>query len=245
MIRIAAVGDLHFSEKDSGRYRAAWRDLAGEADVFLLAGDLTLYGTVFQAVALAAELEATRRPIVAVLGNHDGDAGEADGVREALEDIGVHVLEDERLLLRIGGQTLGIAGGKGFGGGFGEADLAGSTDPCFRQALRFTERSAFSLRSNLLQLHADYRVALTHYAPTAATLRGEDPAIHGRLGSALLGEAIDVGGADLAIHGHSHKGTEQGRTAGGVPVRNVALPVIGRPYAVYRLARAGVAEPAA
>lgn len=249
MIRIAAVGDVHFSETDSGRYRAAWRAVADEADIFLLAGDLTLFGTVLQAVALAAELEVVRRPIVAVLGNHDGDAGEADGVREALEDIGVHVLEGERLVVRIGGQSLGVAGVKGFGGGFDEGsfdpDPCGSADPEHRRALRYSERAAASLRRSLLQIDADYRVALTHYAPAAATLRGEDPAIHARLGSALLGEAIDVGGADLAIHGHSHRGTEHGVTAGGVPVRNVALPVIGRPYAVYRLARAGVAATAA
>ena len=54
--------------------------------------------------------------------------------------------------------------------------------------------------------------------------------------SYLLAEAVDTAGADLILHGHAHKGTEKGMTSGGIRVRNVALPVLGRAYAVYCLA---------
>jgi len=59
------------------------------------------------------------------------------------------------------------------------------------------------------------------------------------LGSYLLGEAIDGAGADLILHGHAHRGMERGVTLGGIPVRNVARPVIQRAYNVYCLSSDG------
>jgi Icc-related predicted phosphoesterase len=82
---------------------------------------------------------------------------------------------------------------------------------------------------------ADVRVALTHYAPVPETLQGERLEIYPFLGSGLLAEAIDKGRAHLALHGHAHRGSEKGTTPGGVPVRNVAQPVIAAPYRVYCL----------
>jgi Icc-related predicted phosphoesterase len=67
----------------------------------------------------------------------------------------------------------------------------------------------------------------------AETLAGEPREIHAFLGSYLLGEAVDRAGADLVVHGHAHRGSRNGATAGGVPVRNVAAPVIGRGYEVF------------
>ena len=56
----------------------------------------------------------------------------------------------------------------------------------------------------------DARVALLHYSPTPDTLEGERLEIYPFLGSDLLAEAIDCAGADLALHGHAHKGREEG-----------------------------------
>lgn len=69
------------------------------------------------------------------------------------------------------------------------------------------------------------------------TLEGENPEIFPFLGSHFLAEAVDRGGADFALHGHAHHGSERGRTAGGVPVRNVAEPVLGEPYRIFDLDR--------
>ena len=80
------------------------------------------------------------------------------------------------------------------------------------------------------------RVALLHYAPVKATLEGERREIYPFLGSYLLAEAIDAAGADLVLHGHAHGGTRRASTPGGIPVRNVAQPVIG---AAYRVVHAG------
>ncbi|MFG2875463.1 metallophosphoesterase [Streptomyces sp. NPDC048337] len=83
------------------------------------------------------------------------------------------------------------------------------------------------------------RIALTHFAPVPDTLAGEPLEIYPFLGSHLLAEAMDEEGADLAAHGHAHLGTEHGMTAGGIRVRNVAMPVIDRAFAVYDLSPNG------
>jgi Icc-related predicted phosphoesterase len=49
------------------------------------------------------------------------------------------------------------------------------------------------------------------------------------LGNSLLGKAIDAHDVDLVLHGHAHLGNHRGQTPGGVPVRNVAAQVTGRP----------------
>jgi len=104
-----------------------------------------------------------------------------------------------------------------------------------KEFIQHTKEFSARLKTALLELDADVIISLTHYAPTEETLRGEPREIYPFLGSYLMGEAIDSAGADLAVHGHAHKGTEKGFTPGGIKVRNVALPVIQQAYALYRL----------
>ena len=66
-------------------------------------------------------------------------------------------------------------------------------------------------------------------------MAGEPPEIYPFLGGYLLAQAIDESGADLAVHGHAHSGTERGVTGGGVRVRNVAQPLLRRAFGLYRL----------
>lgn len=239
MIRIAAVGDVHFAEDSAGRLAPYWSRLADHADVFLLVGDLTNIGSPSQARALAEELSVVDVPMVAVLGNHDYHADDPGAVRSALETAGVIVLEGAGVTLRVGERTLGIAGVKGFGGGFPGACGHEFGEPEMKEFMRLTERSATQLERALSELSADYRVALTHYAPVKDTLAGERLEIFPFLGAFQLAEAIDRAGAHLAIHGHAHHGTERGMTPGGVPVRNVALPLLRRPYGLYCLDASG------
>ncbi len=235
MIRIAAVGDIHFAEDTRGKLREHWAALAECADVFLLGGDLTNLGNRSQAMALAEELEAVRVPIVAVLGNHDYHAGEPELVRRTLEARGVTVLEGESTILRIGGHSLGIAGTKGFGGGFAGACGHAFGEPEMKSFMYLTERVAMTLEASLRGLDTDYRVALLHYSPVKETLAGERLEIYPFLGSYRLAEALDCAGADLAIHGHAHSGAQKGTTPRGIPVRNVAMPLIKRPFAIFSL----------
>ena len=239
MIRLAAVGDVHFAEDSVGRLAPFWSRLAQHADVFLLVGDLTNIGSRAQARALADELAVVDVPMVAVLGNHDFHADEPEAVRSALEAVGVTVLEGAGVTLQVGNRTLGIAGVKGFGGGFPGACGHEFGEPEMKAFIRATERSAAQLERALGELRADYRVALTHYAPVKDTLAGERLEIYPFLGAFQLAEAIDRAGAHLAIHGHAHHGVERGVTPRGVPVRNVSMPLLRRPYALYCLDSSG------
>ena len=104
-----------------------------------------------------------------------------------------------------------------------------------KRFVRVTRDAASALRSCLQDLVTDVRVALLHYSPVRDTLHGEPSEIYPFLGSYLLAEAVDTAGCDLVLHGHAHRGTEWGITPGGVPVRNVAQPVIRRAFALYAL----------
>lgn len=242
MIRIAAVGDIHVGADDAGRCRPTYEDIGERADVLLLAGDLTQLGTAAEARVVADEFADLGVPVVTVLGNHDYHSDEATEVTKVLADSGIVVLEGESTVVHVGPASLGVAGVKGFGGGFVGRSASAFGEPIMKGFVRTTEESAESLRRALEGLHSDYRVALTHYSPVADTLIGEPPEIHAFLGSYLLAQAIDSAGADLALHGHAHHGVEHGATDGGVRVRNVARPVIGRAYAVYSLAEKSVGE---
>jgi Icc-related predicted phosphoesterase len=236
VIRIAAVGDVHMSEDARGSLRDAFAALPDAADVLLLAGDLTRIGTEDELQVLLSELEGADLPTLAVLGNHDYESDRADALVKLLEGAGVRVLEGDTEVVHVGGASLGVAGTKGFGGGFAGACGSDFGEPEMKAFVRHTRALADDLHAALDSLDTDARVALTHFAPVKDTLGAERLEIYPFLGSYLLGEAIDAAGANLAVHGHAHNGAEKGITPGGIPVRNVALPVIRSAYAVYCLA---------
>ena len=233
MIRIAAVGDLHVGADSRGRWTPHLRNLANEADVFLLAGDLTQAGGVEEATILVEELRAVRVPMIAVLGNHDYQSDANETVVHLLREIGVQVLEGTGTVIEAGGTRVGIAGTKGFGGGFAGACGSDFGEPEMKAFIRHTQHLANRLQQSLAALEAEVRVALLHYSPIPATLQGERLEIYPFLGSYLLAEAIDRSGADLVLHGHAHAGSERGVTPAGIRVRNVAQPVIRSAYRVY------------
>ncbi|MFF7296465.1 metallophosphoesterase [Streptomyces sp. NPDC008265] len=242
MIRVAAVGDIHLGPDSAGTLRPAFDTLGECADLLLLAGDLTRHGTREEARVVAAEVAGLAVPVVAVLGNHDYQSDQPDVVTAELVAGGVHVLEGDGVMLGVRGVTVGVAGTKGFGGGFAGRSATEFGEPEMKAFIRYSRMCAEGLGRALGGLRAGgstLRVALTHFAPVPDTLAGEPPEIYPFLGSYLLAEAIDGAGADLAVHGHAHLGTEHGMTAGGVRVRNVAMPVIDRAFAVYHLSPNG------
>jgi Icc-related predicted phosphoesterase len=235
MIRIAAVGDVHVDKDVMGRYRPALEQLPGVADALLIAGDLTRHGTVEEAKCMATEFGGLGIPVVTVLGNHDHQSDQQDAVSDVLRDAGLIVLEVDSTVLELHGRRLGIAGAKGFGGGFAGACASSFGEREMKNFVGTTEAIAERLGAALRGLDCDAVVALTHYAPVPETLVGEPLEIYPFLGSYLLGQAIDSAPTTLALHGHAHHGSERGRTPGGVPVRNVAHPVIKQAYNVYQL----------
>ncbi|TDU74288.1 metallophosphoesterase [Streptomyces sp. KS 21] len=238
MIRVAAVGDIHLGPGSEGLLRPAFDTLTGCADLLLLAGDLTRHGTPQEGRVVAGEVAGLPVPVIAVLGNHDYQSDQQDALTRELNEGGVRVLECDGVLVDIDGTKVGVAGTKGFGGGFAGRCASDFGEPEMKAFVRYTRRCADGLARSLRELReagSDVRIALTHFSPVPDTLAGEPPEIFPFLGSYLLAEAMDEAGADLAVHGHAHLGTEHGLTAGGVRVRNVAMPVIDRAFAVYHL----------
>jgi Icc-related predicted phosphoesterase len=235
MIRIAAVGDVHVDKDVLGRYRPALEQLPEVADVLLVAGDLTRHGTVAEAECFATEFGGLAVPVVLVLGNHDHQSDQQEEVAGVLTQAGMTVLEGSSVVLTLNGHRLGVAGAKGFGGGFAGACASAFGEREMKNFVATTEAIADKLGAALRSTDCDALVALTHYSPVPETLAGEPLEIYPFLGSYLLARAIDSAPTALALHGHAHHGTERGRTAGGVPVRNVAHPVIKQAYNVYQL----------
>ena len=251
-VRVAAIGDLHLRGPEDQRQFPGLCDLVGAADILLVAGDLTESGKLAEAEAAGELLSATQVPVVVVLGNHDLRTLRRSAFRRILERRGIEVLDGSATVIQAPNAVrIGIAGTTGSGGGFWpyEGPDAIHTRTFKRLAIRGTRECA-ALERALLELKADIRIAATHFAPTTSTLGREPLAKYWMLGNCELGVVIDRCTPHLVIHGHAHLGTLNGRTPGGVPVRNVALPVVGKvhietialPPTVLALAEQGTRE---
>jgi Icc-related predicted phosphoesterase len=238
LIRIAAVGDIHYGIGERGPLTPHLRDLRDSADLLLLAGDLTRHGDPAEAGVLAEDLATLPMPKVAVLGNHDYHQDREHEVMRVIRDAGVCVLEGDSAVLRLDGMHVGIAGAKGFGGGFAGACV---TEFGERETKAFAHHSAVAAEDlaaaleEVRTVEVGVRIALLHYSPVEQTLVGEPPQLWPFLGNYLLAEAVDRVGADLVLHGHAHSGSPEGATPKGVPVLNVAHPVIKKPYELIQL----------
>jgi Icc-related predicted phosphoesterase len=237
MIRIAATGDVHYDRKSHNRIGQHLPELSTKADFLLLAGDLTQTGHPEEMQVLADDLRKSPVPVIAVLGNHDYHVDQLETVVKILESAGVTVLEGNSIILDVNGQRVGIAGAKGFGGGFVGASGSDFGEPEMKAFMRHSKNEARKLEEVIKVMEADYKIVLLHYSPTTQTLSGEKKEIYPFLGCYYLAEAIDYGKADIAFHGHAHGGVEKGETPGGTPVRNVAQPVIRHAFNIYTLER--------
>jgi Icc-related predicted phosphoesterase len=224
LMRFAAVGDLHVTKDSAGSLRGLFQQANEAADVLLLCGDLTDYGTAEEAHVLADELGAVTIPVVAVLGNHDYESGAPQTVRDILTHAGVRVLDGEAC--EIGG--VGIAGVKGFAGGFGRASLGAWGEPAIKAFVQEALHEAMKLESALAKLRTPRRIAILHYSPIAGTIEGEPVEIYAFLGSSRLEEPLLRYPVDAVFHGHAHRGAMEAKTINGVPVYNVAKPLLQR-----------------
>jgi Icc-related predicted phosphoesterase len=238
-VRFAVVGDIHVTKESAGTLRAFFAQAADAADALLLCGDLTDYGTAEEAHVLAEELGGLKVPVVAVLGNHDYESGTPEIVMETLKKAGVRVLDGEACEI----EGVGIAGTKGFAGGFGRGSLGAWGEPIIKMFVQEALHEAMKLESALAKLRTPRRIALLHYSPICGTVEGEPPDIFPFLGSSRLEEPLLRYPVDAVFHGHAHRGTLEGRTINGVPVFNVARPLLLRkrpdqpPFQLFELPR--------
>jgi Icc-related predicted phosphoesterase len=224
-LRLAAIGDLHVVETHRAPYRELFQRISQEADVLALCGDLTNFGKTPEAEILAEDLLACSIPIVGVLGNHDYECGQPAEVAKILHQAGMRCLEGEPIEVH----GVGFAGAKGFIGGFGRYMLSAFGEHEIKSFVQASIDENLKLESSLRMLRTERTVVVLHYAPVEDTVRGEPPEIFPFLGSARLGETIDrFDGVRCVVHGHAHRGAPYGRTPRGVPVHNVARPVLNR-----------------
>ena len=227
LVRVAAVGDLHCSKTSRGQIRPLFDNCDTFADVLVLCGDLTDYGLPEEAHILVEELSvASKLPIVAVLGNHDFESGREDEVRRILVDAGMILLDGDAVEIR----GIGFAGARGFAGGFGRGTLGSWGEKTVKAFVQEAVDEAMKLESALARLRTESRVAVLHYAPIRATVENEPPEIWPFLGCGRLEEPLNRYPVTAAVHGHAHNGIPEGRTAVGVPVYNVSLPLMRRTF---------------
>jgi uncharacterized protein len=235
MVRIAAAGDVHASEATRERIDAAFRAVQQEADLVLLAGDLTTLGEPEQARVLANAVAGLEIPVAAVLGNHDLHSGHGDEVAAILRDAGLHMLDRAAEIFDVRGQEVGVVGTKGFVGGFTGSQLPDFGEQLLRHVYAETTEEVEAIRHGLQEIaHCPIRIVLLHYSPTSDTLHGEPEGIWTYLGSDRLATPIAEYRPDVVLHGHSHSGSFQG-AIGEVPVYNVAVHVTGRDFYVFDL----------
>ena len=234
-MRIAAIGDLHCRTNSTGQIRPLLDGLPGEADLLILAGDLTDNGLPAELDVLLREIEDIHLPKLAVLGNHDHENDQAERLEQMLCDKDIIVLNGT-LYERDG---VGFVGTKGFCGGFDHTLIQPFGERALKTFIQASVDEAVRLENALTKLDCPHKVAILHYAPITKTLEGEPPELYPFLGSSRLCNALDRHGVDLILHGHAHHGYPEGVTPGGIPVHNIARQVRVRhglkPYAVFEV----------
>jgi Icc-related predicted phosphoesterase len=224
-LRIAATADIHYGKHSKGKMQELFAQVSREADVLLLCGDLTDYGLREEAELLAADIHThVRVPVLAVLGNHDFESGHPEAVVHVMESAGVTMLNGEATEI----DGVGFAGVCGFGGGFGRRMLNAWGEPLIKSFVQEAIDQALRLEQALTQLRTDRRVVVLHYAPIRGTVEGEPPEIFPFLGSTRLEEPINRFRVNAVFHGHAHNGSPEAVTATGIPVFNVAAPLLAK-----------------
>ena len=92
-MRIAATADIHFTPQNYNRIRDPLARVRDEADLLVIAGDLTNYGKPEEMHSLLNALVRLRVPIVAVLGNYDYESCQEQELIRMMTAEGIKVLD--------------------------------------------------------------------------------------------------------------------------------------------------------
>jgi Icc-related predicted phosphoesterase len=233
-VRLGAVADIHCTKKTADNMRNLLSAMARETDILLLGGDLCDAGLPEEAEILAREIATLKVPVVAVLGNHDFEAGKSAEIVEILSNAGVNVLDGKSCEI----YGVGFAGAKGFAGGFNERALQPWGESTIKAFVHEAVEEALKLESALAGLRTPHRIALLHYSPIVETVVGEPPEIFPFLGSSRLEDPLNRYSVSAVFHGHAHRGSPEGSTKMGVRVFNVAKSLLqstSRPFKIFEI----------
>ncbi len=243
-LRIAAVADIHVKKTSQGAFQNLFASATEAADVMLLCGDLTDYGSVEEAKVLAKEITTSLRiPAIGVLGNHDYESDSEAEIVRILTDAGVTMLDGDSYELH----GVGFAGVKGFGGGFGRRALGAWGEKMIKSFVHEAIEESLKLEAALARLRTPQKIGVLHYSPIQATVEGEPLEIVAFLGSSRLEEPLDRYRVTAVFHGHAHRGSPEGRTKANAPVYNVAMPVLASLFPdrpPFRVIEVPIGEPA-
>lgn len=229
-LRLAAIADLHCTVDSKSLMRSMFAGVERRVDALLVCGNITDLGKPAEMeVFLAAIYPALQSglPVVAVLGNHDYHSGHYEWLVKMMRDAGIHVLYGDDNIFVLNEQV-GFVGVKGGWGGFAPNVLHHFGEPAVKQMVNETILDMRRLTVGLHSLQTPQKVVLMHYSPIKETLRGEPVELYPTLGAEWLAAPLDQEGATMVFHGHSHLGTYSGLTRSGIPVYNVAAPLLRR-----------------
>ena len=222
-LRIAAIGDIHVRTDSKFIGVENYESLNKDADILLLAGDLTNIGTIEEAHHLATLLRKLHIPVAGVFGNHDYHNDQDVEIRTILKEEGKFIFLDETPFELNG---VSFAGVKGFGGGFDNHMLTAFGEPALKKYVHEVVNESLQLDTLLSQISTEKKVVVMHYSPIKETCIGEPEEIYSFLGSSHLVEPINNYDVSIVFHGHAHYGTHEGKTLKNIPVYNVSLEVL-------------------
>ncbi len=232
-MRVAAIADLHC--RVNSTISSCLEGVENQADVLILAGDLTDSGLPAELTVLLEELAHVPLPTIAVLGNHDHENGMENELAHMLRDSGILLLEGNAVEI----EDVGFVGTKGFCGGFDGKMVQPFGEKAIKDFIQTGIEEVLRLENAATKLESPKKVGVLHYAPIKTTLEGESPELFAFLGSSRLATALDRHGVHVIVHGHAHNGSPEGRTERGTPVYNVCRFVQQRcshkPYCVFEV----------
>lgn len=228
LLTIAATSDIHINEYPI--QRDFFSQVNGKADLLLIAGDMNdgIENQIQHFLDLISEVKI---PIFIIFGNHDTNENDLLTARNLLvSNTYVTVLDGEYAEIRVKNVHVGIAGAKGFGGGFTPNELRGNIGEKimkdFRKEIDREVEKLGSALEKMAQASPDVKIAMTHWAAFKEVIEGEHIETYPFLGSSKLGDVIEQAKVHLAISGHAHFGPSGLRmTSGGIFASNVGYLV--------------------
>ena len=224
VVRVAAISDVHCKRDSKQVLRPVFDQIAGEADVLLVCGDITHLGLPEEACVFLEQAVPVlnKIPVLCVLGNHDFESGRQDALWEQLSGAGLIMMDGDNLEI----YGVGFTGVKGFGGGFGRLAVHPWGEQVLKDFVKEADIEAEKLETGLSKLDLGPRIVVMHYAPIRDTVAGEPPELFPFLGSSRLEEPLNRFAVTAVFHGHAHQGYFEGKTSANIPVYNVSVAVL-------------------
>jgi len=224
VVRVAAISDVHCKLDSKQGLRPVFDQIAGEADVLLVCGDITHLGLPEEACVFLEQAVPVlnKIPVICVLGNHDFESGKQNALWKQLSGAGLIMMDGDNLEI----YGVGFTGVKGFGGGFGRMAVHPWGEKVIKDFVKEADIEAEKLESGLSKLDLGPRIVVMHYAPIRATVAGEPPELFPFLGSSRLEDPLNRFAVTAVFHGHAHHGSFKGKTDANIPVYNVSVAVL-------------------